>query len=321
MGKTAVRRLLILIPQMFLLSVLIFILAHFMPGDALTGQIDIQSTSPERIEELRIRWGYYDPWYIKYYRWITNAVQGDFGRSTTFQVPVTTVIGERAVNTFWLSLFTLFLMYLIAIPLGIIAGRYHGRKVDKIIDLYTYVMLASPTVIFALMSIFIFGFRLRLFPIGLTVETGLTQGTFEFYLSRLYHMALPALTGAVLFNVGIIQYLRSEIVEYEKSGFVTTAKSKGVPGRIIYSRHITRNALIPVGSGMGYQIAGLLSGSIFIEKVFSYPGMGRLFVDSIQRRDYAVANALILLFSALMVLGTLLSDIIICYLDPRIRIK
>ena len=182
-------------------------------------------------------------------------------------------------------------------------------------------MFASPIVIFALLSIFIFGFRLQLFPIGLSVDTGLKPGTFEFYLSRVYHMTLPALTGAFILNVSIIQYLRSEIVEYEKSDFVTTAISKGVPSRIIYSRHITRNALIPVGSGMGYQIAGLLSGSIFIEKIFSYPGMGRLFIDSVQRRDYAVVNALVLLFSALTILGTLLSDIIISYLDPRIRIK
>jgi len=321
MWKAAVRRLLLLIPQLFLLSILIFILACFMPGDALTGQIDVQNVSPERIEELRVKWGYYDPWYQKYYRWITNAVQGDFGRSTSFQAPVTTIIGERATNTFFLSLFTLILMYMIAIPLGIIAGRYHGSKTDKVITLYTYTMFASPTVVFALLSIFIFGFKLQLFPIGLSVDTGQMPGTFGFYLSRVYHMALPALTGALIFNVSVIQYLRSEIVEYKQSDFVTTAKSKGVPSPIIFSRHITRNALIPVGSGLGYQIAGLLSGSVFIEKIFSYPGMGRLFIDSIQRRDYAVVNALVLLFSSLTILGTLLSDIIISYLDPRIRIK
>jgi len=300
---------------------MIFIFATFMPGDALTGQIDPSKVRPERVEELREKWGFYDPWYVKYGRWISNAFKGDFGNSTAYQVPVAMVIGERANNTFWLNLLTLILMYLIGIPLGIVSGRFHDRKADKVITTYTYMMFSIPTVILALLSIYFFGFRLRLFPIGLTVDTGAARGSLDYFTSRLYHMILPALTGAVLYNVWIVQYLRSEIVEYEKSDFVTTARSKGVPGSVIYSRHITRNALIPVASGTGYQIAGLLSGSIFIERVFTYPGMGRLFIDSILKRDYAVVNALVIFFAILIVAGTLLSDIIISAVDPRIRIK
>jgi peptide/nickel transport system permease protein len=134
-------------------------------------------------------------------------------------------------------------------------------------------------------------------------------------------MILPALTGALLYTVSIIQYLRSEIIDYKNSDFVVTARSKGVPEKKVYSGHIFRNALLPVASLMGYDIAFLLSGSIFIENVFSYPGMGKLFLESIQRRDYAVVNALIILFAVLTVLGTLLSDIIMSLVDPRIRIK
>lgn len=320
MWKTIVRRFLILIPQILLLSVIIFILANFMPGDALTGKID-QGVKAERLEELRVQYGFYDPWYVKYGRWISNAVKGDFGTSTAFKVPVSMKIGERAVNTFWLELLTLILMYLIAVPLGILSGRYHDRAFDKVVTMYTYVMFAIPTIIFGLLSIYVFGFKLKIFPIGLTVDTGVVPGTFAYFWSRIRHMALPALTGAVLYNVAIIQYLRSEIVEYEKSDFVTTAKSKGVPGRVIYSKHITRNALIPVATGMGYEIAMLLAGSIFIENVFHYPGMGRLFIESINKRDYAVVNALVIFFAVLTVVGSLLSDIIISAVDPRIRIK
>ena len=134
-------------------------------------------------------------------------------------------------------------------------------------------------------------------------------------------MVLPVLTGGFLYTVGTIQFLRSEIIDYENSDFVVTARSKGVPERKVYSRHIFRNSLLPVASSMGYDIAFMITGSIFIEQVFSYPGMGRLFLESITRRDFAVVNALIMLFAILTVVGTLLSDIIMSLVDPRIRIK
>lgn len=320
MWKTIVRRILILIPQVFLISLLVFILANFMPGDALTGKID-PNVSPVRLEELRRQWGYYDPWYVKYGRWLGNALRGDLGESTAYKIPVTTLIGERAINTFWLSLVTTILMYLLGIVLGILSGRYNEKLPDKIIVFYTFIALAMPSIVFGLINIFIFAFKLKWFPMGGSVDVKYIAGTLPYYLDRIYHMILPALTGALLYTVGIIQYLRSEIIDYKNSDFVVTARSKGVPEKKVYSRHIFRNALLPVASSMGYDIAFLLSGSIFIENVFSYPGMGKLFLESIQRRDYAVVNALIILFAVLTVLGTLLSDIIMSLVDPRIRIK
>ncbi|NLP35627.1 MAG: ABC transporter permease [Clostridiales bacterium] len=320
MWKTIVRRILILIPQIFIISLLVFLLANFMPGDALTGKID-PNTSPARLEELRQQWGYYDPWYIKYGRWLGNALQGDLGESTAYKIPVTQLIGERAMNTFWLSLVTTILMYIIGIILGILSGRYNERLPDKIIVFYTFIALAMPSIIFGLINIFVFAFKLKWFPMGGSVDVKYIAGTLPYILNRIYHMILPALTGALLYTVGIIQYLRSEIIDYKISDFVVTARSKGVPEKTVYSRHIFRNALLPIASSMGYEIAFLLSGSIFIENVFSYPGMGNLFLESILRRDYAVVNALIILFAVLTVLGTLLSDIIMSIVDPRIRIK
>lgn len=320
MWKTIVRRLLILIPQVFIISLLVFLLANFMPGDALTGKID-PNTSPARLEELRQQWGYYDPWYVKYVRWLGNSLKGDLGESTAYKIPVTQLIGERAINTFWLSLVTTILMYIIGIILGILSGRYNERLPDKMIVFYTFIALAMPSVIFGLINIFVFAFKLKWFPMGGSVDVKYLSGTFAYYLNRIYHMILPAMTGALLYTVGVIQYLRSEIIDYKNSDFVVTARSKGVPEKTVYSRHIFRNALLPIASSMGYDIAFLLSGSIFIENVFSYPGMGNLFLESIQRRDYAVVNALIILFAVLTVLGTLLSDIIMSIVDPRIRIK
>jgi peptide/nickel transport system permease protein len=320
MWKTIIRRMLILIPQVFLISLLVFLLANFMPGDALTGKID-PNVTPARLEELRQQWGFYDPWYIKYLNWIKNILHGNLGESTAYKMPVTQLIGQRAANTFWLALITTILNYIIGIILGIISGRYNEKIADKIIVFYTFLALAMPTVVFGLINIFIFSYKLKWFPVGGTVDVKYFAGTFSYFWDKIYHMILPALTGALLYTVGIIQYLRSEIIDYKNSDFVVTARSKGVPENKVYSRHIFRNALLPVASFMGYDIAALLGGSIFIESVFSYPGMGNLFLEMIQRRDYAVVNALIILFAVLTVLGTLFSDIIMSIVDPRIRIK
>lgn len=321
MWKTVVRRLLILIPQLIILSLFIFFIAQYMPGDALTGRID-PKTSPQRLEELRQMWGFYDPWYVKYFRWIGNALKGDLGISFAYKVPVSTIIMEKAGNTFWLGLLTVFLTYLIAIPLGILSGRYHDKPADRAITLYSYIALAMPTVIAGLFAIFIFSFNLGWFPFGGTVTAAaFKQGGLQYILSRLHHMILPAVTGAFVSTTAIIQFLRSEIVDYELSDFVTTARSKGVPQRVIYSKHIFRNAMIPVSSFMGYSIVGVLTGAILLERVFGYPGMGLLFIDSVLRRDFSVANALIILFAILIVVGTLLSDIIMHLVDPRLKIK
>jgi len=320
MWKTIVRRLLILIPQVFLLSLLVFLLANFMPGDALTGKID-PNTTPVRLEELRVKWGFYDPWYVKYGRWAINALQGDLGESTAYKLQVTELIGQRAGNTFWLALVTTILTYIIGITLGILSGRYSEKLIDKTVVFYTFIALAMPSIVFGLINIYIFVFKLKWFPMGGTVDVKYTIGTLSYYMDKLYHMILPAMTGALLYTVGTIQFLRSEIIDFKNSDFVVTARSKGVPEKKVYSRHIFRNALLPVASSMGYDIAFLLGGSIFIEYVFSYPGMGRLFLESIMRRDYAVVNALIILFAVLTVLGTLISDIIMSIVDPRIRIK
>lgn len=291
-----------------------------MPGDALTGKID-QNVKPERLEELRQQYGFYDPWYVKYGKWVGNALQGDLGESTSHKIPVTQLIGQRAGNTFRLALATTIVSYIIGISLGLLSGRFHGKPIDKAVTLYTFLALAMPSIIFGLVNIFFFSFRLKMFPMGGTVDVKYVAGTLSYHLSRLHHMALPVLTGGLLYTVGTIQFLRSEIIDYKNSDFVVTARSKGVPERKVYSRHIFRNSLLPVASSMGYDIAFMITGSIFIEEVFSYPGMGRLFLESITRRDFAVVNALIILYAILTVLGTLLSDIIMSIVDPRIRIK
>ena len=291
-----------------------------MPGDPFTGLITPE-TDPTRIEELRIQAGFYDPWYVQYFNWITNALQGDFGQSYTYKVDVSTLIGERGLNTFWLSLLSVLLVYLLAIPLGVLAGRYQDTFLDKSIVLYSFISYAIPTFVLALIFLYIFGYRLQWFPTSGTVDIGLETGTFAYYWNKFYHLLLPAMTYASLGITGIVQYLRTEIIDAKTQDYVKTARSKGIPMNKVYSRHIFRNSLLPIAAFLGFTITGLLGGSIFIETIFGYPGMGQLFVSSIMSRDYSVITALVLLYGFLTLVGSLLSDIIMSIVDPRIRIE
>ncbi|MEK3978337.1 oligopeptide ABC transporter permease [Psychrobacillus sp. FSL K6-2836] len=319
MWKTIVRRVLVMIPQLFVLSLLIFIMAKFMPGDPFTGLITPE-TDPARVEELRIKAGFYDPWYVQYVNWIGNAFQGDFGRSYTFNVPVSNLIAGRAINTLWLSLLSVFLLYLLAIPLGVLAGRFQDSFLDKSIVFYSFIVFAIPTFVLGLINLFFFGYELGWFPTSGTVDIKYESGSAGFVWSKFYHILLPAITYALLATTGIIQYLRSEIIDSKSMDYVRTAKSKGIPINKVYSRHIFRNSLLPIAAFLGFTITGLLGGSIFIETIFGYPGMGKLFVEAINGRDYSVITALVMLYGFLTLLGSLLSDIIMSIVDPRIRI-
>lgn len=320
MWKFIVRRILIMIPQLILLSILIFFLAGLMPGDALSGQID-PSLDFETIEKKREELGFNDPWYQQYGRWISGVVQGDFGISFRHKVQVTELLSERMTNTLWLSLLSLVITYLIAIPLGVISGRYNDRIADQLITGYTYIGFATPLFIFALLMVWFFGFYLDWFPTGGSVKPGLTPGTFSYFMSKIHHMLLPAISMALIATVGTVQYLRSEIIDTKQKDFILTARAKGASESRVYNRHIFRNALLPIAAFFGYEMAALIGGSIFVETIFSYPGMGQLFLDSINLRDYSVVTATVLIFGLATILGSLISDIVLSLVDPRIRIK
>ncbi|MCL2170650.1 MAG: ABC transporter permease, partial [Defluviitaleaceae bacterium] len=268
-------------------------------------------------------WGLDDPMLVQYGRWIRGIfTEFYFGRSIVQQRAVTAVIGDRIGNTMRLSFITTIFTYLIAIPLGIIAAKWKGRAIDKGIMVYTFVALSMPTIIFGLINLLTFGFGMGIFPtLGSVALSADMAGGMTRLASQIHHATLPAITLALISTVGIIYFLRSEIIDNDASDYVQTARSKGLPESRVYTRHILRNALLPVAGSFGFIIAGLFAGSIFIERVFGFSGMGDLFISSILLQDWPVANTLILFYAVLTVLGMLMTDIIITIIDPRIRIK
>ena len=320
MWKTILRRVLLMLPQIFILSVLAFLIAKMMPGDPFTGLITPE-TDPNTIEALRVKSGFYDPLPVQYWNWISKAFRGDFGQSYTYKYEVTKLIGERIGNTVWLSLLTLILTYLIALPLGMIAGRYQNSWADKAIVVYTFITYSIPVFVFALVLLWLFGYTLGWFPTRGSVDSDVVSGTLAYYVNKFHHLILPAFTMAILSTTGKIQYLRTGVIDAKSQDYVRTARAKGVPENVVFNRHIFRNSILPIAAFLGYEFTGLIGGSVFIENIFSYPGMGNLFVTSITGRDYSVILALLLLFGTATLLGTLLSDIIISIVDPRVRVQ
>lgn len=291
-----------------------------MPGDALSGLIN-PDLDPTEIVNKREELGLNNPWYIQYVDWIKGAIHGDLGQSFQFKLPVSELIGQRIINSSWLALATLIFTYIIAVPLGITSGRFNDTISDRIITGYTYLGFATPLFIFALVALWIFGFQLGWFPTSGSVAPGLEPGSFDYILSKFYHLLLPALAGAAISTVSTVQYLRSEIIDTKQKDFIVTARAKGASESRVYNRHILRNSLLPIAAFFGFELTGLIGGSIFIENIFSYPGMGQLFLQSISLRDYTVVTAVVLLFGIASILGALISDIILSLVDPRIRIK
>jgi peptide/nickel transport system permease protein len=200
------------------------------------------------------------------------------------------------------------------------AGRHDGSRRDRGIVIFNFITFGVPTFVVFLLGVFFFGYTLNWFPTSGTIDPN-ASGVIGSILSRIYHMILPAILAGILGTTSTIQYLRSEIIDSKSQDYVRTARAKGVPTSKVYSRHIFRNSLLPIAAFAGFQITGLIGGSIIVENVFSYPGMGQLFLTSIIGRDYSVITAIVLFTGILALIGSLLSDIIMSIVDPRIRIQ
>ncbi|WP_054949992.1 oligopeptide ABC transporter permease [Numidum massiliense] len=315
----SLRRLLGMIPILIILSIVVFSLAKLMPGDALGGEIDPTNTNPEYIAEMREKLGYNDPIHIQYLRWAKGVLNGDFGNSFVYKVPVTELIAERLPNTLFLAVISLIISYILAFAMGMYSGRKPYTLGDNLVSVYNYVGLAIPSFVAAIVAIYFFSFKLGWFPSSGSVAIGLDEGTLDYWLSRFYHVLLPSFVLGMLSTASYTQYLRNDIVENSGKDYVRTARAKGTKESTIYNKHILRNSVIPLITFIGFDIAALVGGAVITETIFTYPGIGQLFLDSITRRDYAVVMAVTLFLSFFTLLGNLIADILYGLVDPRIR--
>ncbi len=306
--------------MLLLISIVVFTLAKLMPGDSFSGEIDPNNTDPQYIEEMRQKMGYYDPLPVQYFNWISNFVQGDFGKSTRFKIDVADVIGEKIPNTLMLGGTAILITYILAFLMGTFAGRKPYTTADNLIAGFNYLGLSIPSFVAGVFAIYIFSFSLNWFPSNGSVDITIPNGTFEWYLSKLHHVLLPALVLGMLSTASYTQFLRNDIIENSRKDFVRTARAKGTPEKRIYNVHILRNSIIPLITFLGFDIVAIISGAIITESIFTYPGIGQLFLQSVNTRDYPVMMALTMLFSVLTLVGNLVADILYGVVDPRIRL-
>jgi peptide/nickel transport system permease protein len=306
------RRILATVIVMAVVALFVFGMLHFAPGDPaaiIAGDLATQAD----IERIRERLGLNEPVHLQFLRWLGNILTGDLGRSIFSDLPVSQLILQRVEPTLALTATTMLFSVVIAIPLGILAAWRAGTWVDRLVMGFAVLGFSVPVFVFAYVLIFIFAAQLKLLPVMGYVS--LLDDPVGFLRS----IAMPTLALGVTYIALIARITRASMLEALNQDYIRTAHAKGLAMLPILFRHALKNASVPIVTTVGIGVALLIGGVVVTESVFAIPGLGRLTVDAILRRDYPIIQGVILIFSAVYVLINLLIDIIYTVLDPRIR--
>jgi peptide/nickel transport system permease protein len=316
MGRFVLRRVLSSIPLLFGVAILSFVFAQVMPGgpDALFGRNG--RMTQEQLDNIRHNMGLDRPVYVQLLKWLGNLVQGDFGTSYTQFRPVSQVIWDVFPNTLLLMGTGLFVALLFSIIFGIFAALRPYGIFDGISSFISYFGLAMPVFWFGLMLQILFAVKLGWLP-----SAGMHGAGQSGLWDLIKHLALPGFTIAIGSIAGWSRYLRSSVIEAMEQDYVRTARAKGVQEQRVVVTHVLRNAMIPFVTVAAIDIPLYLTGAVLTETVFSWPGMGRLFYDSLTVRDYPVLMGIVILGAVLIVVGNLIADLLYGLLDPRIKVN
>ncbi|MGI6782989.1 MAG: ABC transporter permease [Aminivibrio sp.] len=308
-----VRRIGSMVPSLLLASVIVFLFIHLIPGDPAQIMLGDQAT-PEQVRELRETMGLDRPLAVQYGKWLSGVVRGDFGNSIFFHEPVLHVILDRAETSVLIAVFSLLLIILAGVPIGILSAVRYNSRLDQ--------FFSGASMFFASVPTFWLGLNLMLF-FSVTLKWLPTSGFPSIIESgdwtNLRYLVLPCITLAAPNSALIIRLTRSSMLDVSKADYVKTARAKGLSEGAVNIRHIFRNSLISVVSALGFTFVALVAGTVVTETVFSLPGIGRLVVESVLRRDYPTIQGIILIIAFLYMLINLLVDLSFAILDPRIR--
>lgn len=317
MGRFIARRLLISIPTLIAISFIMYAILALAPVDPLAQFGADPRVPPEVRERIRVALGLDQPWPIRYVKWVTAAVQGDFGFSFMSRAPVGDLIAQRLPNTLAVVGVAYVLGILIAIPVGMISAVRRNSVTDHVISTFAYFGFSIPTFFTGLVLIIIFSVKLHWLP--LVYQSTLEVNSLETLGAQLKQSIMPiAVLG--LFDAAVLtRYVRAEMLEHLPMDYVRTARSKGLGERVVVIRHALRNSLIPVVTLIALGVPVVFGGAIVTEQIFRIPGIGELLVRSIGIGDTPVVAAIVLIFAVLVVAFNLLADVLYAVLDPRIR--
>jgi len=306
------RRLLATIPVMGVVAIFVFFLLRFAPGDPVA-IIAGEDATVEQIAAVRAKLGLDRPVIEQFVVWVSGMLQGDFGTSIFSNMPVTRLIAQRLEPTLALTVSTLFVAVVLAIPMGVLAAARARKLSDRLVMLFAVMGFACPVFLVGYVLIFIFAMKLQLLPVQGYVP--FSQGLWP-WAERLI---LPSLALGITYMALIARITRASMLEVLAQDYIRTANSKGLATRRVLLLHALKNASVPIVTVIGIGIALLISGVVITETVFNIPGLGRLTVDAVLKRDYPIVQGLIIVFAGVKVLVNLLIDISYVFLDPRIR--
>jgi peptide/nickel transport system permease protein len=320
------RRLLGAIPLVLGIATIVFFVLNLAPGDPVA-MYSAPNVSPEALEQMRRNMGLDQPVHVRYLRWMGSMLRGDFGVSFARNQPVRDIVIEILPNTLILSACAVLLAFLGGILIGVLQAIRQNSATDSVLSLISLFFYSMPSFWLALMLILVFSLGARnlwdwpiWFPAsGMTSIDYPFMGLGEKVRDRLMHLFLPSLSLALVLAAGISRYMRGSMLEVIRQDYIRTARAKGLSEGVVVFKHALRNALIPIVTLFGLYLPFLFSGTVFIETVFAWPGMGKLVVDAIGQRDYPVVMAGAFIFALMVVVGNLVADILYSLVDPRIR--
>ena len=311
--RFVVKRLLITVPLLLGVTLATFLMVHFIPGDPIDFITLFTELDPETEQQIREQYGLNKPVYIQYIDWVVGAAQGDFGRSIISNRPVTDEIMARLPFTLLMGSMAFVIAMVTAIPTGVAAAYYRDTTIDQVSRVFALVGIALPNFWLGLILILVFGSWLGLFPVLPPTDSGLLS------VDMVTYTLLPAAAIGTGSTALLMRLMRSSMVEELDKDYVKMARAKGLPERRVIGKHVLRNSLISVVTVAAIQVAFIISGSVVVEIVFAYPGIGRLLVNRVGNRDFPVIQALVLLIGVSVIVANLFADVLYAYLDPRIR--
>lgn len=312
MGYYILRRLLASIPVVILVGVMTFSILHIAPGDPAVLMAGEEAT-PADVEAMRVALGFDKPFIVQFGKWSGRLLQGDLGTSIFSQHTIVSLMKPRIEPTLSLAIIAISLSIIIGVPLGVLAAWNQGSFVDRGVMVFAVLGFSIPVFWLGFLFIWAFAVKIHLFPaVGFV---SITDGVFPFLRS----ITLPALANAIPFSALVARMTRSTMVEVMQEDYIRTARAKGLTERVVNVRHGLRNAAIPIVTVVGLVFAGLVGGAVVTETVFAIPGLGRLLVDGVVRRDYPIVQAMLMVVAVSYVFVNLAVDITYAFLDPRIR--
>ncbi|RLE07782.1 ABC transporter permease [Candidatus Aerophobetes bacterium] len=319
------RRLIYMGVVVWILSVASYVIIELPPGDYITSYISQLQASGEVVDEaeiaaLRKRYGLDLPLYLRYFKWIRNILQGDFGKSFEWNRPVIDLIAERLPLTAIISLFTLIFTYAVAIPIGIYSAVHQYSMGDYIFTVFGFIGLAMPNFLLALVLMFILFNYFGLNPTGLFSPQYIdAPWSLAKFMDMLKHLPIPVIVVGTAGTAGLIRVMRGCLLDELRKNYVVTARAKGVAERTLLFKYPVRVAINPIISTIGWTLPTIVSGAMITAIVLNLPTTGTLLYGALMSQDSYVAGSIVLLVSSLTVIGTFISDILLMWLDPRIR--